>query len=37
MIRDGTLVLDFEDEVIRETCITHAGRVVHGPSRALAG
>ncbi len=37
MIRDGTLVLDFEDEVIRESCITHAGRVVHGPSRALAG
>lgn len=37
MIRDGTLALDFEDEVIRETCITHAGQVVHGSSRALVG
>src|SRR3989440_1439172 len=23
--RDGTLVLDFDDEIIRETCVTHAG------------
>ena len=25
--RDGTLVLDFDDEIIRETCVTHAGEV----------
>jgi len=25
--RDGKLVVDFEDEIIRETCVTHAGEV----------
>src|SRR5216117_4456690 len=25
--RDGTLVLDFDAEIIRETCVTHAGEV----------
>jgi NAD(P) transhydrogenase subunit alpha len=25
--RDGTLVVDFDDEIIRETCVTHAGEV----------
>ena len=25
--RDGELVLDFDDEIIRETCVTHAGEV----------
>src|SRR6059036_647777 len=25
--RDGKLVLDFDDEIIRETCVTHAGEV----------
>lgn len=28
MIEDGELVLDFEDEVTRDTCVTHEGRVV---------
>src|SRR6267378_1797938 len=27
VIRDGKLVVDFEDEIIRETCVTHAGEV----------
>jgi NAD(P) transhydrogenase subunit alpha len=27
LIRDGKLVVDFEDEIIRETCVTHAGEV----------
>src|SRR3989454_2290352 len=27
VIRDGKLVLDFDDEIIRETCVTHAGEV----------
>ena len=35
--KEGRLVLNFEDEIIRETCITHAGRVVHGPTAALVG
>ena len=28
MIEEGELVLDFEDEITRETCITHEGRIV---------
>jgi len=29
LIKDGELFLDFEDEVVSGTCITHEGRVVH--------
>jgi NAD(P) transhydrogenase subunit alpha len=29
LIRDGKLVLDREDEIVRETLVTHAGVVVH--------
>jgi NAD(P) transhydrogenase subunit alpha len=28
LVREGDLVLDFEDEIVRETCVTHEGRVV---------
>jgi proton-translocating NAD(P)+ transhydrogenase subunit alpha len=28
LIRDGELVLDFDDEITRETCVTHDGRVL---------
>jgi NAD(P) transhydrogenase subunit alpha len=28
LIRDGDLVLDFEDQIVRETCVTHEGRVL---------
>jgi NAD(P) transhydrogenase subunit alpha len=28
LIRDGELDLDFDDEITRETCVTHAGRVL---------
>jgi hypothetical protein len=28
MLRDGELLLDFEDEITRETCVAHAGRVM---------
>ena len=31
MLRDGELVLDFEDEITRETCVTHAGRAMREP------
>lgn len=34
---DGGLRLDFDDEIVRESCITHEGRVIHGPSRAALG
>jgi NAD(P) transhydrogenase subunit alpha len=37
MIRDGTLVLDFSDEVVAGTCLTHDGEVRHAPTaEALA-
>jgi H+-translocating NAD(P) transhydrogenase subunit alpha len=28
MLRDGSLALDFEDQIVRETCVTHDGRVL---------
>ncbi len=28
MLRDGSLALDFEDQIVRETCVTHEGRVL---------
>ena len=28
LVREGELVVDFEDEIVRETCVTHEGRVV---------
>ncbi|HWP35631.1 MAG TPA: Re/Si-specific NAD(P)(+) transhydrogenase subunit alpha [Thermodesulfobacteriota bacterium] len=35
--KDGSLALDFGDEIVKESCITHAGRVVHGPTAAVVG
>ncbi len=32
--RDGELKLDFEDEITKGTCITHEGKIVHGPTLA---
>ena len=32
LIREGELVLDFEDEITRETCVTHDGRALKGPA-----
>ena len=34
LIRDGALVLDFKDDIVRDTCITHDGQVTHAPTRA---
>jgi NAD(P) transhydrogenase subunit alpha len=31
MLADGELRLDFDDEIVRETCVTRAGRVLKGP------
>jgi H+-translocating NAD(P) transhydrogenase subunit alpha len=31
LIREGELVLDFDDEITRETCATHEGRVLKEP------
>ena len=35
LIKDGNLTLNFEDEVIREACITHEGKVVNERVRAV--
>jgi NAD(P) transhydrogenase subunit alpha len=32
LIQDGELVLDFDDEITRETCATHDGQVLKGPA-----
>jgi len=26
-------VLDFNDDIIRDTCVTHDGKIVHAPTR----
>jgi H+-translocating NAD(P) transhydrogenase subunit alpha len=28
LVSEGELVLDFEDEITRETCVTHDGRIL---------
>lgn len=33
LVKDGELTLDFDDEVIRDSCLTHAGAVHHEPTR----
>jgi len=36
--KEGTLTLDFEDEIVKGTCITHEGRVVHeATQKAMEG
>ena len=35
--KDGNLALDREDEIVRETLVTHAGEVVHAKVRQLMG
>ena len=38
LIKDDSLNLDFDDEIIGGTCITHEGRVVHeGARQAMEG
>lgn len=33
IVKDGELDLNFDDEVIRDSCLTHAGEVRHEPAR----
>ncbi|MGE5176775.1 MAG: Re/Si-specific NAD(P)(+) transhydrogenase subunit alpha [Hyphomicrobiales bacterium] len=33
MVKDKALNLDFNDDIIRDTCVTHDGKVMHGPTR----
>lgn len=37
LIRDGRLAIDPDDEIVRETMVTHAGSVVHPRVRELLG
>jgi len=37
LVRNGTASLDLEDEIIRETLVTHEGRVVHSRVAELVG
>jgi NAD(P) transhydrogenase subunit alpha len=37
LIRDGTFTLNQEDEIVRETLVTHAGEVVHARVREAMG
>jgi len=37
LIKDGRIALDREDEIVRETLVTHAGEVVHPRVRELMG
>ena len=34
-LKDGVLALDWEDELIAKTCLTHAGEIRHEPTKAL--
>jgi H+-translocating NAD(P) transhydrogenase subunit alpha len=34
LLEDGELALDFDDEITRETCVTHAGKVLKEPAAA---
>jgi NAD(P) transhydrogenase subunit alpha len=33
LIQKGNLVLNFEDDIVRDTCVTHEGQVRHAPTR----
>jgi NAD(P) transhydrogenase subunit alpha len=33
--RDGELALDFDDEIVAVSCVTHAGEVRHERTRSL--
>ena len=37
LIKDGQLNLDFDDEITRETCLTHDGKILHKPTLEVLG
>ena len=37
LVKDGKLSLNREDEIVRETLVTHAGAIVHPKVRELVG
>ena len=32
IVKDGNLNLDFEDEITRDACLTHEGKILHSPT-----
>ncbi len=36
-LKDGAVTLDWDDELIAKTCLTHAGEIRHEPTKALVG
>jgi NAD(P) transhydrogenase subunit alpha len=34
-VKDGALTLDWTDELIAKTCVTHAGEIKHEPTKQL--
>jgi NAD(P) transhydrogenase subunit alpha len=36
LVKDGALALDFDDDVVKGACITHAGEIVNEAVRAAA-
>jgi len=37
LVKDGALALDFNDEIVRESCVTHQGRVLKGGAAPASG
>jgi NAD(P) transhydrogenase subunit alpha len=37
LVKDGALALNFEDEIVREACITHEGQIVNARVREAVG
>ena len=37
LVAEGELLLDFDNEIIAGTCVTHAGEVLHGPTKEKLG
>jgi NAD(P) transhydrogenase subunit alpha len=37
LVKDGALTLNFDDEIVREACVTHEGQVVNARVREVVG
>lgn len=37
LVKDGALRLNFDDDIVRDTCVTHEGRVMHAPTAERLG
>ncbi len=33
LLKDGKLAIDFKDDILRDTCVTHEGQILHAPTR----